>query len=530
MTLARHDALFPLDIPGRSGRRLGPAAAGRAPARRRRDRARGGRASAWPPRCNELGPSFIKLGQILSTRADLLGERDRRRSRAAAGPAAAVSRRRGAAPDRGRVRAAARRAVRRVRRHVRSPPPRSRRCISRVPARARRSRSRFCGPGSRRAFARDIDLFLWLADLIERTQPALRRLKPVESSRPSRTRCSSRWTCASRPRPPSELAENFAGDQSFRVPRVDWLRTGRAGADHRAGRRHPDRRSRRPDRAPGPIPIDLLRNAAEAFFKQVFRDGFFHADMHPGQHVRRAGRGDRGRSISASWAGSTARPRYYLADMLVGFLPRDYRRVAEVHFARRLRAGGPVDRRLHPGLPLDRRADPRPAARTRSRSPGCSASCSTSPSSSTWRRSRSCCCCRRRWCWPRASGAGSTRGQHLGPGAAAGRGMDAREPRPRGANPGAAGGARRDPRRTAASDPGRSTRSSTQWAHEGVVLHAETLAMNAAHRARQLPLVVIPVWVGAAALRRDRPRAAVRALDRVSVFRMTGAFSWSRPL
>ena len=37
-------------------------------------------------------------------------------------------------------------------------------------------------------------------------------------------------------------------------------------------------------------------------------------------------------SISGSWAGSTAQTRYYLADMLVGFLTGDYRRVAEVHF------------------------------------------------------------------------------------------------------------------------------------------------------------------------------------------------------
>ena len=35
-------------------------------------------------------------------------------------------------------------------------------------------------PGIARAFARDLDLFLWLAQLTERTQPALRRLKPVE--------------------------------------------------------------------------------------------------------------------------------------------------------------------------------------------------------------------------------------------------------------------------------------------------------------------------------------------------------------
>ena len=38
------------------------------------------------------------------------------------------------------------------------------------------------------------------------------------------------------------------------------------------------------------------------------------------------------------------------------------------------------------------------------------------------------------------------------------------------------------------------------WAQEGVVLHAESLATNAAHRARLLPLLVIPLWIAAAAL------------------------------
>ena len=39
-----------------------------------------------------------------------------------------------------------------------------------------------------------------------------------------------------------------------------------------------------------------------------------------------------------------------------------------------------------------------------------------------------------------------------------------------------------------------------QWASEGVVLHAESLATNAAQRAKLLPLMVIPLWIAAAAL------------------------------
>ena len=69
LTLARHDALFPLD-----------GTAGMAPflrvARllRRSDRARGRPGERLAAALTELGPSFIKLGQLLSTRADLLGD------------------------------------------------------------------------------------------------------------------------------------------------------------------------------------------------------------------------------------------------------------------------------------------------------------------------------------------------------------------------------------------------------------------------------------------------------------------------
>jgi ubiquinone biosynthesis protein len=76
----------------------------------------------------------------------------------------------------------------------------------------------------------------------------------------------------------------------------------------------------------------LLQKAAEAFFGQVFRDGFFHADLHPGNMFVEADG-----AIAVVDFGIMGRldrdTRFFLADMLVGFLSGDYRRVAEVHFA-----------------------------------------------------------------------------------------------------------------------------------------------------------------------------------------------------
>src|SRR5262249_59996142 len=77
--------------------------------------------------------------------------------------------------------------------------------------------------------------------------------------------------------------------------------------------------------------VDLvLERAAAIFFKQVFRDGYFHGDQHPGNMVV-----DAEGNIAAVDFGIMGRldrkTRYYLADMLLAFLVRDYRRVAELH-------------------------------------------------------------------------------------------------------------------------------------------------------------------------------------------------------
>ena len=83
--------------------------------------------------------------------------------------------------------------------------------------------------------------------------------------------------------------------------------------------------------AAGHDPDVIMRKSAEAFFYQVFRDGFFHADMHGGNaFVDRQGRivpvdfGIMGRVDDDT--------RGYLAELLVAFLRRDYRAVAEVQF------------------------------------------------------------------------------------------------------------------------------------------------------------------------------------------------------
>ncbi len=114
------------------------------------------------------------------------------------------------------------------------------------------------------------------------------------------------------------------------MPQVDWPRTGRTvlTTERIAGIRVDDREALV---AAGHSVPDLLKSAADAFFKQVFRDGFFHADLHPG-NVFVAADGALAVVDFGIMGRLDRQTRYYLADMLIGFLTGDYRRVAEVHF------------------------------------------------------------------------------------------------------------------------------------------------------------------------------------------------------
>jgi ubiquinone biosynthesis protein len=326
LTLARHDALFPLDRVAAVAPLLRLA---RLFARRRgADPRRPGQRLAAA--LDALGPSFIKLGQILSTRVDLVGEeigadlaslQDRLPPFPAAEARAAIEsefdRPLGelyAAFDDNAVAAASIAQVHFAR-----------------TVEGREVAVKVLRPGIAQAFARDLDLFLWLATLAEWLQPGLRRLRPVEVVHTLADVVTLEMDLRFEAAAASELAENFAADPAFRVPRVDWARTGRnvLTLERVGGIRIDDRAALV---AAGHDIGDLLSRAAGAFFNQVFRDGFFHADMHPG-NIFIAADG----ALAVVDFGIMGRldrdTRYYLADMLLGFLGGDYRRVAEVHFA-----------------------------------------------------------------------------------------------------------------------------------------------------------------------------------------------------
>jgi ubiquinone biosynthesis protein len=276
-----------------------------------------------------MGPSFIKLGQALSTRADLVSEE-------MAADLAQLQDRLPPFPS-----AEARRAIER---ELGKPitalyadfedEPVAAASIAQVHfARTIEGDEvavKVLRPGIAAAMARDLELFDWLAHLAERWQPSLRRLKPVAVVRLMAQTVRAEMDLRMEAAAAAELRDNFAGDDSFRVPRIDWARTARQVLTlERVGGIRVDRRAELV--AAGFDPRALLARAAGIFFNQVFRDGFFHADMHPGNLFI-----DPDGALVAVDFGIMGRldrdTRYYLADMLVGFLNGDYRRVAKVHF------------------------------------------------------------------------------------------------------------------------------------------------------------------------------------------------------
>ena len=491
LTLMRHDALLPLSALSGDAPLL---RLGRVLRRRACAALRPGERLAAA--LAEMGPSFIKLGQLLATRADLLGDevaqdlallQDRlppfpgREARALI--EAEFGQPLGELFSEFDEEAVAAASIAQVHFAVTTDG-------DAVAVKVLR-------PGIAGAFARDLDLFRWLARLVERSRPALRRLKPVAVvetlARSVELEMDLRFEAAAA----SELAENFAGDPGFRVPGVDWRRTGRTvlTTGRVAGTRIDDRGALI---AVGHSVPDLLRNAAGIFFKQVFRDGFFHADQHPGNLFVMADG-----AIAAVDFGIMGRldrdTRYYLADMLVGFLSGDYRRVAVVHFeagyvprhrsidaftqacrsigepilgrplheisiarllAQLFQVTGQFEMETQPQLLLLQKTMVLVEGIGRRLDPSVNIWALAQPLVETWVR------------------------DNRGPEARLRQRIDAALEAIDGL-----------PRLLHGLDT-----LVGDWAREGVVLHAESLAAQAAHRARLLPWLAAPLWLGALAL------------------------------
>jgi ubiquinone biosynthesis protein len=283
-----------------------------------------------------LGPSYIKLGQFLATRADLIGPKLAQDLRSLQDRLPPFSMKE------------ARRAVEealggRLEDHFAEfGPPVAAASIAQVHKAVvmengvpREVAVKILRPGIERRFQQDLDSYFFAARQIERFHPPTRRLRPVAVvetlARSVEIEMDMRLEAAAI----SEMADNIARDTtpelgSFRVPAVDWRRTARRVltlawidgipiSDHDALR------------AAGHDLSKLGLTVLRAFLRHAMRDGFFHADMHQGNLLV-----DREGGVVAVDFGIMGRlglkERRFLAEILHGLITRDYRRTAEVHF------------------------------------------------------------------------------------------------------------------------------------------------------------------------------------------------------
>ena len=278
-----------------------------------------------------LGPSYVKLGQFLSTRGDIVGPKvaaqlellqDRMAPHPRAESVTIVETAFGAKIDTlfvsfGEPVAAA--SIAQVHR-----------AIVRDHEGEREVAVKVLRPGVERRFGRDLSDMFFAARTAERLAPELRRLKLVEIvealARSVRIEMDFRLEAAAA----SEFGENVSADEDFRVPKIDWDRTTREVLTMEwvdgAPMHDPDRLT-----ALGFNPPDLGRKLIQSFLRHALRDGLFHADMHQGNLLI-----DPQGRIAAVDFGIMGRlgmkERRFLAEILFGFITRDYRRVAEVHF------------------------------------------------------------------------------------------------------------------------------------------------------------------------------------------------------
>jgi ubiquinone biosynthesis protein len=185
-------------------------------------------------------------------------------------------------------------------------------------------------PGVERRFKIDIDAFMFAARNAERISPEARRLRLIEVVDTLKRSVGMEMDLRFEAAALSEMAENTRNDPDFRVPDLDWDRTARDVLTLEWIDATPLSDRARLE-AKGLDLKRLARAVIQTFLRHALRDGFFHADMHPGNLFAN----DAGELVAVDF-GIMGRlgpkERRFLAEILLGFITRNYYRTAEVHF------------------------------------------------------------------------------------------------------------------------------------------------------------------------------------------------------
>jgi ubiquinone biosynthesis protein len=188
-------------------------------------------------------------------------------------------------------------------------------------------------PGMRAVIERDLEVLHALADLAQRYWPEGRRLRPQEVVAEYQKTILDELDLMREAANASQLKRNFAGSDLLYVPEVYWdfCRTDVMVMERIHGVPISDLGALM---AAGTNIAQLAENGVRIFFTQVFRHNFFHADMHPGNIFVLVDDPQRPRYAAVDFGiVGTLDPRdqYYLAQNFLAVFDRDYRRVAQLH-------------------------------------------------------------------------------------------------------------------------------------------------------------------------------------------------------
>jgi ubiquinone biosynthesis protein len=288
-----------------------------------------------PPRLaaalTRLGPSYVKLGQFLATRPDVVGmpmARDLESLQDKMPPFEDATARRLIAETLGQPVEAL---------YVTLGPPVAAASVAQVhkatvrdAAGERQVAVKVLRPGVRQRFARDLETMRASAAFVEWFDPKSRRLRHRDVVETLARSVALELDLRLEASALSEFAANTKGDPDFRLPEVDWERTGRDVLTTEWIDGTPLNDLAAIDAA-GYDRVALGRSVLQGFLRHALRDGFFHADMHQGNLFADS----TGKLVAVDF-GIMGRigpnERRFLAEILFGFIRRDYRRVAEVHF------------------------------------------------------------------------------------------------------------------------------------------------------------------------------------------------------
>ena len=284
----------------------------------------------------ELGPIFVKFGQILSTRRDLL-------------PAdiadALTALQDKVTPFPGQIaRAAVEQALGApigARYAAFDETPLASASIAQVHAAqlpgGREVVVKVLRPDIRERIGRDVDLLRALGELANRVHPNADKIRPLDVVAEIESTLLNELDLQREGANASLLRRNFLGSDDLYVPEVIWSHTSAGVLTLERVRGIPVDDLAALDAA-GIDRVRLAEKGVQLFYTQVFRDNFFHADAHAGNIWVDASRRDNPRFIALDFGIMGTLPeqdQFWLAENFLALFTQDYRRIAELH----LRAG-----------------------------------------------------------------------------------------------------------------------------------------------------------------------------------------------